>query len=147
MKKMKRPINKIILVAMVLSLTGIASAQDALKFVGTWVNYGKPFLIVNREGDFLTLSAPENPDVWSQFQNVRLEDGKLKFEQIYFLRKAPDHPFNGVVNYSEMWEDAEGNMLFRTWIDEKQMLLPPGRVTRYIPMSEIPKENLNDVVK
>ena len=101
-------------------ISNLVFAQDFEKFIGKWMSQGEPLLIVKSEGDSIKLEFPENSaaTLWrADFQNIRIEDGKLKFEQLNYRKNGEQHPYNGVVNYCEMWQESDGKMYFRVWTD------------------------------
>ncbi|MBI5150225.1 MAG: hypothetical protein HZA28_05595 [Candidatus Omnitrophica bacterium] len=109
--------KKLILCGTLCFITSLAFAQDFEKFIGKWMSQGEPLLVVKSEGDSIKLEFPDNPTWRAEFQNVRIEEDKLKFEQLNYLKDGRQHPFNGVINHCEMWQESDGKMYFRLWTD------------------------------
>jgi len=118
--------KKLIILLALLLIPNQSFAQDVDKFVGKWTSEGAVFLIISQEEGIIKLEFPENSTWRAEFQNIRIEEGVLKFEQINYIvedggfkeKFGMDHPFSGVVNFTEMWEDAEGKMQYKVWVEE-----------------------------
>ncbi|VAW18904.1 hypothetical protein MNBD_BACTEROID05-646 [hydrothermal vent metagenome] len=128
--------KKIILFFVFLVLASQSFAQDINKFVGQWTYESVVFLTISQKNNVLNLESPENSTWRSEFQNIRIEEGVLKFEQINYMiddsfkeQYGTDHPYSGVVNYSEIWESEEGEMVYRLWTDYMEAE-PPVVITR-----------------
>ncbi len=108
----------------ILLLAGHVLANDFSEFIGTWMVNGEEAIIIREAGDFIELEFPKNP-VWrAEFQNIRMEGSMLKYEQLHYAIVGGEHPFDGVVNYMEMWKDDDGKWYLKAWADIAQDIEP-----------------------
>ena len=115
--------KKLVLFLLFLTFTNLVFANDFNKFIGNWTNSGKLELIIKAEGDFVTLEMPESPVFKAEFQNVRIENGKLKFDELVSLKNGNLNTLN---NHSVIWEDENGKM----WWGDSTNNVPPVEIIK-----------------
>ena len=69
---------------------------DLATLIGIWESDGKTALIVEREGDMITIQEPKN-EVWRvEFIDAQVVENAISFTRRSYLIDGSSHPFNGV---------------------------------------------------